>query len=49
MGDAEMKGLAEQLADEYMNVFWDDLRMIFEERFLDDDPFEKTEIQLKVE
>lgn len=42
MKDDEMRYLASQMADVYMRVFWDDLRAIFEERFM-------TEEQKKLE
>ena len=35
MDDCEMKHLAEKMADDYSNqLFWDSLRIIFEDRFL---------------
>ena len=36
MDDSEMKGLASKMADDYCNqMFWDSLKIIFEERFLE--------------
>ncbi|MFC1816092.1 hypothetical protein ACFL0M_09130 [Thermodesulfobacteriota bacterium] len=36
MDDREMRQLASKLADDYCNqLFWDSLRIIFEDRFLD--------------
>lgn len=37
MSDIEMKEFASYMADAYMNVFWDDLGIVFEERYLNED------------
>jgi hypothetical protein len=35
MDESDMKHLADQMADDYLTqLFWDSLRIIFEERFL---------------
>jgi hypothetical protein len=37
MDDAEMRKLAEKMADDYLEqLFWDSLRTIFEDRFLEE-------------
>jgi len=42
MDDSDMRELASKMADAYMNVFWDDLRIIFEERFLIEEETQRT-------
>lgn len=37
MKRGEMEYLASKMADAYMNVFWDDLVVIFEERFIEEE------------